>query len=206
MAASLKFCAGENFVINDLAGSGLGFYGANFGDSVGVGLYPSRTFITDSTGATQGAEVDNVKYINSGSGILGSAGSGIPLLAVPNYLATVNIRFTNDTACRTQNVKARIYDRSNINNDPSGVTCKVARIIHPGLTQVSNGSGDATWQTPHGSAVVLTLVSSPGTSGYSPSGTATVDTQHDWFLAISPSPDSIGAKAQFGLYCELEYL
>jgi hypothetical protein len=100
----------------------------------------------------------------------------------------------------------RIYDRSNINNDPSGVTCKVAEIIHPGDTQIPEGSGDTSWITAHGSAVVVDLVASPGISGLSPNGPETTQTDHDWYLAISASPDSIGSKTQFGLYCSLEYL
>lgn len=31
-------------------------------------------------------------------------------------------------------------------------------------------------------------------------------TRHDWYLAISASPDSIGSKTDFGLYFTLEYL
>lgn len=100
----------------------------------------------------------------------------------------------------------RIYDRSNINNDPSGVTCRCAEIIHPDTTQTANGSGDTSWINVHGSGVTLSLVSSPGQSGYSPNGSNTNDMTHDWYVAISPSPDSVGSKTQFGLYVSLEYL
>lgn len=205
MAAAISFLAGIN-TISDLAGSGLGFYGTNFGDAVGVGYYQDRTFITDSAGAVEGAEANNIKYLNIGSGILGQAGSGIPLIAMPNYQATLNPRFTNDTPCKTQNVKCYAYDRSSINNDPSGLTCKMAQLIHPSIVQTSTGSGDTTWQTPHGSSSVMTLASSPGVSGLSPSGTATISTVHDWYLAISPSPDTIGSHSAFGLFLSLEYL
>lgn len=206
MAATIGFFAGEDFEINDLEGSGLGFYGPGFGVSVPVGGYQNRTFITDSTGAVEGAEVDNVQFYNASSGIVGQTGSGIPLTAIPNYLATLNIRFTNDIAVKTQNAKLIIYDRSSIVNPPSGVTCKVASIIHPDIVQNDNGSGSSTWATPSGSANALSLAASPGTSGLSPSGPNTVDTQHDWFVAISASPDSIGSKTLFSLYVSLEYL
>jgi hypothetical protein len=52
----------------------------------------------------------------------------------------------------------------------------------------------------------MPLIASPGTSGLSPSGADTVDVQHDWYVAISGSPDSIGSKTQYGLYVSLEYL
>lgn len=206
MAAELKFYAGEDFTVYDASSSGLGFFAGGFGESVPVGDYNSRTFITNSNGTVEGPEVDNIKYSSPGSAILGQSGSPIALTAIPNYKATLNARFTFDSGVRTQNVEARIFDRTDVNAGATGVTTKVAEIIHSGITQTDNGSGDTTWITPAGSAVVVDLVSSPGTSGLSPSGIDTVDTRHDWYLAISASPDSIGSKTQFGLYISLEYL
>lgn len=210
MAAAISFLAGQGFTIQDLAGSGLGFFGdAGFGASVQVGSYQGHTYITNGAGTTQGPEVDNVKYLNAGSGILGQAGSGIALTAIPNYQATLNVRFTYDTAVKVQNAVARIYDRSNIDNPASGVTTKVAEIIHPDTTQSNNGSGDTTWLTPGGSGVTVSLAPSPGVSGlYAGNGSNSLwtDAQHDWYLALSGSPDSIGSKTQYGLYVSLEYL
>ena len=203
--ATISFFSGTNHVDN-LSGSGLGFYGGGFGYSVAVGSYQDTTFITNGAGTTQGPQCNNIKYMNIGSGIINSASSGVPLISIPNYLSSLNIRFTHDSAVRTQNAKVYIYDRSSVNNPASGVTCKVAEVIHPGLTQVPNGSGDSTWLTPTGSSVIVDLVASPGMSGLSPSGPSTTADRHDWYLAISASPNSIGSKTSFGLYCLLEYL
>lgn len=202
--AVISFRAGEGFTINDLGGSGLGFYGDSFGRSVRVGFYQDRTFITDSLGVQQGPECDNVKYYSSSQAILGQEGSPLNLRAIPNYQSTLNIRFTHDFAVRVEQVKVRIFDRTNINNGPSGVTCKVAQIIHPDEEQDENGTGDTSWHTPAGAVDVVSLVNSPGISGLTPNGTG--DIIHDWFLAISASPDSIGSKTKFGLYAEMEYL
>lgn len=204
--ATIRFYAGENFAINDLAGSGLGFYGGGFGFSVEVGEWQDTTFITNGNGTSQGPQVDNVKYLNTASGILNGAGSGVALTAMPNYLATLRVNFNHSSSVRTQNAKLRIYDRSSINNPASGVTTKVAELIHPDTVQNNNGSGDTTWNTPAGSAVIMDLVASPGTSGLRPNGASTQDVDHDWYVAISASPDSIGAKTLYGLYVELEYL
>jgi len=206
MAAAINFAAGEDFTIYSLAGSGLGFFGSAFGASVQVGEYQQTTFITNGDGTSQGPQVDNIKYLNAGSGIVGSSTSGIGLTAMPNYQATLNIRFTNDTAVKVQNTKLRIYDRSNINLAASGVTTKVAELIHPDQVQGNTGSGDTTWITPAGSSVVVDLVDGPGTSGQSPNGSETTDARHDWYVAISASPDSIGSKTLFGLYVSTEYL
>jgi hypothetical protein len=210
MAPNINFLAGGGgFPINNLGGSGLGFYGqAQFGASVNVAVYQQRTFITDATGSIQGPEVNNVTYLNAGSGILGQAGSGIALQAIPNWQATLNLRFNNDTPCKTQNARIMIFDRTNINNPASGVTTKAAQIIHPNPVQGPGGSGDTSWWTFNTAAtgLIMPLANSPGTSGFSPNGPGTTDTQHDWYIVMSASPDSIGSKSQYGLYAYLEYL
>jgi hypothetical protein len=193
------------------AGSGLGFYGSSgFGASVAVGAYQGSTFVTDGTGATQGPQAQNVTYLNTGSGTL-AGGSGVGLKAIPNYQSTVNMRFTHTTAVKAQTVRVRGYDRSGINNNPSGVTFKAAEIIHPASVQGPTGSGDDTWVTPAGSGTILSLANSPGASGlWAGDGVGTVSTRkatrHDWYMALSASPDTIGSKTQFGLYASLEYL
>lgn len=208
MAAAINFYADTAFFITNLAGSGLGFYGGGFGQSVNVGDYQNTTFITDSTGAVQGAQVNNVTYQNSMSGIVNSSTSGILLTYIPNYQATLNIRFTNDTAVKTQNVKLRIYDRVSIDNEPSGVLSQVAEVIHLSTVQSAGGSGDTTWTSVAGSGSVLTLAPSPGTSGlYAGNGSNSTysDTRHDNYVCISQSPSSIGSKLS-ALYVSLEYL
>ena len=72
----------------------------------------------------------------------------------------------------------------------------------------------------------LDLTASPGISGLNTSaaetlpsgnadgsqnwvtneGSAHQGVRHDWYLALSASPDSIGSKTQYGLYFTLEYL
>ncbi len=190
-----------------VSGSGLGFYSSGgFNHSVTVGAYQDTTYVTDAYSAIQGAQINNVKYMHPGSGQV-AGGVVLDLQKIPNYQATLNIRVTNDTAIRVENAKLYIYDRVNKNNPASGVTCKVAEIIHTGTDQAITGSGDTTWSTPTGSSVVLSLCNSPGISGNWASDTSThSDNTHDYFVAISASPNSIGAKSQFGMWFEAEYL
>lgn len=191
----------------NLNGSGLGFYGASFGQSVEVGTWQTTTSITDGTGQYPGGLVENTKYTHPFSGINSTIGPTTQLLRdIPNRLATLNIRFTHDSAVRVQNTKLRIFDRSNINNPASGVTTKVAQIIHPYSTVGATGSGDLQWSTPAGSALPMTLVGSPGVSGWHLTQPTWTDIQHDFFVVISASPNSIGAKTLYGLYVETEYL
>jgi hypothetical protein len=200
-----------SFLADDLSvnlnGSGLGFFGAGgFGQSVEVGTYQGTTFITDGNGTLNGGAVENTKYVHLNSGVNSSLGTTPVLLReIPNRLATLNIRFTHESAVKLQNARLRIFDRSNINNGASGVLTKVAQIIHPYNTG-NNGSGDTTWYTPVGSSVPVILVGSPGASGWHITQTTWTDTQHDYYVVISASPNSIGAKTLYGLYIETEYL
>jgi hypothetical protein len=216
--ATISFLAGEDFAIQDIGGSGLGFYGpGGFGQSVKVGDFQDNTYITDGTGAVNGPKADNVKFVHPNSGMLPT--SDVRLLRdIPNYQATLNVRFTHTSAVQVQNASLRIFDRVNINAPASGVTTMVAQLIHPWDTAQPSGplgSGDVSWWAPGGSGGTfngrtydnpVSLANSPGTSGWSPNGAATVDTQHDWYVALSASPDSIGSKLNYGLYVQLEYL
>ena len=210
MAANLAFLAGPSLTIQDLSGSGLAFFGdSGFGAAIVVGQYQGHTYISNGNGTTQGPEAANVKFLNAGSGIVGQAGSGIALTAIPNYQATGNVRFTYDTAVNTQNAYMYIYDRVSISNPASGVTTKVAEVIHPSTSQSNNGSGDTTWYTPAGTGIPVPFAPSPGVSGlYAGNGNNGMwtDTQHDWYFNMSVSPDSIGSKTQFGAYFYVEYL
>lgn len=202
--ATISFYAGDASLEN-IQSSGIGFYGSSgFGSSVAVGQYQDDTYITDSNGSINGGKAKNVKYFNSASGYANSV-SARHLRTIANGLATLNVRFTHTTGVKTQNVKLRIYDRSNIANNASGVTTRVAELIHPDNNENLVGSGSNNWETPNGTGF-MTLASSPGMSGLSPSGSDTIDARHDWYLAVSASPDSIGSKTQYALWVELEYL
>jgi len=206
---SVSIYLGENQLLPD--GSGIGFYGDDgFGSPVLIGQFNGRTFVTNSVGTEEGFECNNIKRISSSGLIHGQTGSGIKLTDLPNTLASLNIRFEHPSSVRTLSAKVYIYDGSisgttpNINNDPSGLTCYCAEIRHPSEVQDDVGLGDSTWIDTHGSTF-LNLISSPGTSGLRPNGSLTLDTRHDWYVAISVTPEEFGDK-QFGLYFETEFL
>lgn len=191
---------------------GLGFYGdAGFGASVAVGAWQGRTFITNSTGVTEGTEGENIKYLNAGSGIFGTTGTGIGVDAWPYTQASLMVRFSHTTTVRVQNPELRIYNRSDIAVGAVGVTTKAAEIVHPWDTKQphTEGSGvnDGAWITPAG-ATSLSLSPSPGPTGvFVGAGNSTYSsTVHDWFVGLSASPSEIGSKTEYGLYVSLEYL
>ncbi len=206
--ASINFYIyqGTDFSLN-LAGSGLGFYGSTFGQSVQVGAYQGTTYATDSNGLTQGAQVNNVQWTHAQSGMVAGS-TNLNLLNIPNYQATLNIRFTHDTAVQTQNALLYGYDRASINNTPSGVTLKAAELLHTSVSQAVAGSGDSSWITLAGNSTTLTLAQSPGMSGmYAGSGVGSTrtDTRMDWYVALTCSPNSVSSK-YFAIFASLEYL
>jgi len=211
MAAAIDFYAGQGAgTWVDLSSSGVGFYGAAFGNSVQVGQYQDSTFITTSNGVTEGPEATNAKYITS-SGLSIDGDVTVVPSAVALNSGTMNIRFTYDSAVKTQNCELRIYDRSSINNGATGVTTQVCQLANGGSGVSSSGTAiapasHAGWVAPSGSGVTVALLSSAGSGGLSPSGTDTEDARHDWYACLSASPLSIGSKELFGLYVALEYL
>lgn len=213
MAFEINFYA-DNKLINVAQTSGLAFFGSTgFGSSILVNEFNSRTFISDGNGTVQGYEVNNIKYKSLSSGNVNNAGSDLPLSGIPNYLASLEIRATNNSAVKIQNAKLYAHERgSGIGVNPVGINVYGAEIIHfypVQETSVLSGSGDGRWVNMQGTGTYLGLVDSPGTSGryanYGKVGSPISDTSHSWFIALSLSPTSTGAKLQT-LTTELEYI
>jgi hypothetical protein len=220
-------------LINHAAGSGLGFYGSTFGVSVPVGSQQTTTYVTDALGANQGSRLHNTAMSTTGSSSVkgtvvvdGATAANLDIL--PNYLCPLNIRFSHTSAVKVQNCKLRIFDRNNIANQASGVSTYVYEARHPATVQtVTNlshrGRVDTAWYEfdPALAMTDMVLTSSPGASGKN-SNTSDVNspalghvttqgathqsTRHDWYLALSSEPVTIGSKTQYGLYFTTEYL
>ncbi len=131
-----------------------------------------------------------------------------------------------------QNCKLRIFDRNDITRQASGVTTMVYEVRHPNGSESASGllhRGVAThnWKEfdPTENMTDLDLTASPGVSGLNTSagdpnpatqyaftswltneGAAHESTVHDWYVALSASPDTIGSKTQYGLYFTCEYI
>lgn len=222
----------DGVLIDHASGSGLGFYGTGWGVSVPIGTKQRTTFVTDANGLTQGVQLNNTETIDLGS--ISTAGTvsvnssdAINTNNLPNYLCPLNIRFTNSSPVRVQNCKLRIFDRNNINNHASGVTTYVYEARHPSelqektnLSHRGRASNDWFEFDPATNLQDMIFTSSPGASGLNTnssdidtslgyttqSGVLHSDTRHDWYVAISSEPDSIGSKTQYGLYFSVEYL
>jgi len=114
----------------NIVGSGLGFYGSTFGSSVQIGSYQDSTFVTDSTGTSQGPASKNLKFATPASGAPSAVGSGIPLSKVNQGQRSFHVNFDHTSTVNVQNCQVRIYDRTNTNYPASGVLTKVAEICN----------------------------------------------------------------------------
>jgi hypothetical protein len=213
------------------AGSGLGFYGNGYGISVPVGQYQDTTWVTNANGtAVDQYQLNNTKY-SSISGVSFNGGAEIQNRNMPNYYAPLNVRFSHATPVRVQNCRLRIFDRNDITKQASGVLTKVYEVRHPngstsevGLTHRGEAGHDWKEFDPADNMIDVLFTSSPGVSGLNTTagealaassfgftnwttqeGAAHSSTRHDWYCALSSSPDSIGSKL-YGLYFTLEYL
>ena len=215
-------------LIDHSAGSGIGFYGSSFGASVPIGSTQTTTFVTNATGTTQASQLNNTaKTANTTVSVNGA--DAINLNVLPNYLCPLNVRFTADQNYKVQNCKLRIFDRTNIENHATGVTTHVYEARHPASSQsVANldfhgGASELAWVefTSGVTMADMTFTSSPGMSGMNTNsddtdsagkgwatnaGAAHANDRHDWYIALSSSPITVGSKTQYGLFFTVEYL
>ena len=197
MAEIKMYIAETDVSIN--TGQALGFFGpAGFGDPLSIDEFNGRTFVTDVDGSTEFVECDNCRKISSSGVVIGQTGTGINIRNLPNYLSTVNLRFTHPQAVLVQNAQL-------IAVVPTGLGVYGAEIIHTSRLQTEEGVGDTSWAAMGGSGQILNLVDSPATSGLSPFGPASIDTRHDWYIALSAFPTLPGDK-EFTFQADLEYI
>lgn len=168
--------------ILQFAGSG------GFDSKITVGEYNDTTHVSSSGGAddSSGNTPNNVKFISQTGGTGGDSqadwGDGTEDLdAITDAECTLKINFADASSVSTESAIFYAYDGSTTTNGPTGVTFVAAE------------SGDANFTGAEGSGSALAL-SDQGAS-----------TSHDFFIACSASPDSVGLKDSFTLRIELTY-
>lgn len=203
--SDINIFVAENGIQID-AGESLGFFGPNgFGDPLSLDEFNGRTFITDPSGSAALEEGDNCRKVSASGLVIGQIGNEVNLQNLPNYLSTINIRFTHPVEVLVQDVRLIAFDGIDVNNAPSGLDVFGAEIIHTSRLQTDTGTGDTLWIQMTGSGQQLDLVDSPGTSGLSPLGPATLDIRHDWYIALSVAPILPGDRT-FNFRVDLEFI
>lgn len=237
-------------IIDHNEGSGIGFFGQGYGYPIALGKFNESTWVTNEDGTgTATIQLNNTRFLTQGtSNVQGTVdvneGNEINLSNLPNYLATLNIRFVNDAAVVASSPKLVIYDRNSISNHAVDVTTYCYEVRHPNPSQSATAlslRGDADgfkWYAFEKEAgdnpaapVPMPLTPCPGPSGLNTTDTDTTTgdyntwlvsegltpatyggggtkafTQHDWYVAISCSPQQIGQKTSYALYFTVEYI
>jgi hypothetical protein len=157
------------------------FAGGSFDGSIIVGSHNDSTHVKGSGGAddSSGNTPNNVKYISSTQGDWGDGTEGLGSMTTGE--ATLKINFAHGSAVSCSSVTFYAYDDTTTTNGPTGVTFYAAE------------QGDSSWTNAEGSGSALSLDDS-GSS-----------TSHDFYVACSCSPDSVGTKGDFALRMELTY-
>ena len=149
--------------------------GVNVTDNVVVGAYQDGTHITDNADAhiaacTTNSHVKNVKYLTSTTMSLNGAGSA-NLSTLTNANAPLKINFSDAASVVTSAAKFYAYDGTTDATAPVGVT-----------VQAAEAAVTSTWVAAGGLGAALSIADD------------TTATSHDFFVAVSVSPTSTGAK------------
>lgn len=168
--------------IVQFAGSG------GFDSKITVGEYNDTTHVKSSGGAddSSGNTPNNNKFISAAGGTGGDSqadwGDGTEDLdQITTAEAALKINFSDASSVITEEAIFYAYDGSTTTAVPTGVTFYAAEV------------GDTNWTNAEGSAAALTI------------NDDTAATSHDYFIAVSASPESVGLKDAFALRIELTY-
>lgn len=170
----------------------IGFYGAAYGDKVVVNSYQSSTHISGAGGdVCTTNHVPNVKYVASGQF---DSGGGTETLNDTNLIATectLKIYFTDGASVSTQNGQFYCYNGTTPATYATGIQ----------VYAFERGDGDTAW----------TSINNGSTDGGNGVGkrldltSRTPSTAHEWLVAVSCSPLSVGAKVAYAFGTSLEY-
>lgn len=165
----------------------ISFYGAAFGDAIAVGSYQDSTHIETSGGThkvTNCATVHlhNVKFLTSGT--FGLDGGGSETLNGTNLATTecsLKINFAHGSSVATSGATLWADDGTTPTAVPTSITFQAAE------------QGDTAWTNAEGSGAAMSLDDN------------TTSTSHDYFVALSVSPEAVGDLTAFRIQVQLTY-
>lgn len=166
----------------------LQFAGASFDDPITVSSFNDTIHVETSVGGNKssGNSPRNNKFVSQTGGTGGDSqanwGDGVEDLdQITTAEAALRINITHTSAVALTGIKFYAYNGSNTATAPTGVTFHAAEV------------GDTNFTNAEGSAAALTL------------DNKSADDEHDLFLVVSASPESVGLKDAFSLRIEFTY-
>jgi len=186
------FGAGPTWTTLENVGQLIGFYGTSYGDKVAVSAYQSSTHISGAGGdACITNHNRNVKYIDSTHF---DTGSGSEVLNDTNLVSTestLRIYLNHGSAVATQNGRFYCYNGSSVSSYSTDIQVFAFEqgVSATAWTSINNGSstgGDNSGQR-------LDIANK------------TAATDNYWYISVSCSPLSVGAKTAYAFGSSLEY-
>jgi len=169
-----------NFTIS--ATNLIGFYGASYGDKITVGEYQDSMHIRTSAGTDTDAcgspHLIGIKYISSNQCDKGGGTINCNTLLTTDC---IKFNFSHTSSVATENGLFYAYDGNTVTSAPTGVTFQALE------------QGDTNWTNAEGQASGVSL------------GNQSASTSHDFYVAMSASPESVGEKTAFAVRAELTY-
>lgn len=146
--------------------------GTSFGLNIVSGQYQDSTHISDANDVQRDttSALNNTKYVTDSTVSVNGA-SAVTLSGVTSSQVPLKFTFTNGSAVATSNCKFYAYDGVTDANPMLGVNFKAAEV------------GDTSWTAANGLSSALNLDNQGS------------NTAHNFYIAISASPTSPGAKS-----------
>jgi len=149
----------------------IAFSDGTFGNTVTVGAYNGGTHVKTALGVDKSSAntPNNVKYVASGTGDWGDGTESLSLMTTAE--ASLKITVAYDTNITVTDITMFGFDGTTPATAPVGMDIYLAE------------QGDSTWTNADGSASALDIDDSD-----------TPATSHNFYVAISCSPSSVGEK------------
>lgn len=164
------------------------FAGATFDSAITVGAYNDSIHVESSVGAndSSGNTPENNKFISQTGGTGGDSqanwGDGTEDLdQITTAECSLKINFSHGSSVTTTSHILYAYNGSSTVTGPTEVDFRAAE------------QGDANWTEAEGSGSAVTITDD------------TAATSHDYYIAISASPTTVGEKTAFKIRSELTY-
>lgn len=142
-----------------------------FGNSITVDSYNGGTHVRNSGGTedSSGNTPNNVKYVSSTTADWGDGSESLANML--DGEATLKITVSDDVSITVSDITMFAYNGTTETSAPTGMDVYLAE------------QGDTSWTNADGSAAAMSLTDS-----------STPATSHDFYVAISIKPTSIGTK------------
>ena len=167
-----------------IASDVISFYGASFNDAIEAGEYQTTTHVENDSNVDQCVtfHLMNAKYVSANNVDLNGGGSEALSGTCPTTAeCTLKLNFTFDNSVATSSTTFWAYDGTTPATPPVNITFYAIE------------QGDTAWTNAEGSGSALAIDDDSAA------------TSHDYFLAMSASPDVAGVLTELEYKIQLTY-